>query len=120
MATKQKKQNPEPPAKPEIEIPGLSELELAWEAEQEDDISFSRMMRDQNNDGAHFKRAPRPAKSLDQLIAEYPAAALYLECENARGESSGYSQWPDRAMAMLKQGEPVKKVEREIKKIKAA
>jgi hypothetical protein len=61
-------------------IPGLRELKDARDDQDRYDSEFSRMMNDQNNDGARPPRGPKA--SVKELAAKYPRAAAYLRAES--------------------------------------
>lgn len=87
-------------------FPGLAQLKAALEDEERYQHEFSRMMEDENNDGA---RPPRPARaSSAQLAEQFPAAALYLRAQSLAVSShwaSGRGPIFGRAVERMAAGE---------------
>jgi|GEM_PF-6684866 len=72
-------------------IPGLVELQAAYEAEEKYHNEFSRRMEDENL-SSFIPASPRPTSA--EVAAKYPIAALYL-----RAESYSYAAHDAKAAA---------------------
>lgn len=84
-------------------IPGLEELQAALDSQEEYQDSFSRMMADEDNDGA---RPPStPVGNVEDLRRQYPRATLYLRAE-AYSQASNHHKASagEQAMEILAAG----------------
>ena len=66
-------------------IPGLEELQTAYDEQERYASNFQKMMEDENNDGTNLPSIPADTSKIE---AVYHVAAAYLECKRLTESSS--------------------------------
>ena len=85
-------------------VPGLKELEAAYDDEDRYRREFSKMMSDGDNDG---DRPPKPVVLAAQTVAQqYPRAAAYLKAEQESRKAS-MAEAGEKAMELIGAGGPL-------------
>ena len=67
-------------------IPGLRILESAYQNQEKYFNEFSAAMEDEYNDG--ISMPSKPTEDIDELVAKYPKASVYLEAKGYENSSN--------------------------------